>query len=357
MTTIRAAAGAALLLLGACMWEREPMEEAVLKYDNLSERDLNERIRSRLSEKGTVQFLPEGGVRVVDFRENVARIARSLESADQSPFTAVLHFQLIQGTQDGPVDEPLVPIAAALRDVVRFRGFELIGSATLSATEGNGEDENLEMVDGHEQYVVGVEVTDIRASNTRDGSVELSVRLRRDGRSTMLTTNVVIPIGKSVVLGRTHPDDTDEAVLLVVRPELDVAEPSRRSGREVRVRVGSHPPEATHDVVHPEQHRDIAVHQLALHKAQEAVERATQSLRAGCPGGQGCRREEEQLRAARRALIDLTLDPLRSQFQAGVLTREQYEERRLELMRSEMPVPTAVPATTPPDPARRPPPA
>ena len=358
MTTIRAAC-AALLLLGACAWEREPMEEAFLTYERLDPREVDARVRGGLSEKGTFEFLGDGRIRIVDFHDNVRRVVNRLETAVHSPFTAVLHFQLIQGTQSGPVDEKLVPIAAALREVGRFRGFELMGQATMSATEGDSERDELEMTNGHEQYIVGFDVTDIRASNTEDGSVELTVRLRRENKSdNMITTNVVVPVGKSVILGRTHPDDTDRAVLLVVRPELDVAEPS---GKDHIVELREIPKVDMHVEVLEAHEGELAAHKVEMAKAAVEAARAAvsarlaESLRADCPGGRGCRRQQEQLREARQALIELAMQQLRLELEAGRLTPEQYEKAKRAVQENELAIPT--PASTPPPEARRPPPA
>ena len=352
--------GAALLLLTACTWERKPMEETILSYENLSPREVQERIRPRLSERGTMAIVGDGRVRIIDYHENVSRAARALGNADRSPFTAVLQFQLIHGTLDGPVDEPTVQLAAALRDLVRFRGFSVIGEQTIAATEGESEESNMEMRRHRDQYEVEAEVNDIRASNTREGSVELTVRLRREGKSNMLNTNVVVPIGQSVVLGVLHPDSEDEAVLLVVRPELDVAEPSQVS--RLRVRVGSHDAgnaavEAAH-AVEAVQHEIEKMQEALVH---EELARAGQELaKAGQELAKVQRLEQIDV------LIQTKIDQLRIQFEQGGLTREEFDRARREALAERSAVrqsvedrvapPAAGPRPTPAQAPKRPPP-
>jgi hypothetical protein len=240
----------------------ERMEDAVIRFDQVSERDAERWVVPLLSDRGKVSYIGDGRVRVIDYHRNVLRVREALARADESPFAVTLGFGLILASEHGPVDVPVLEVADALRDLVRFEGFQLIGERSLTASEGRAIEGRMVMARGttgkgtpygfpnseyllgrSDQYIVSAEVEDIRATNARPGSVELTVRLRREHGGTLFNSNVVVPIGQTVVLGRSHPDGPDQAVLLTVRPELQASLPSRvRTG--ARRPTPSPPPRA-----------------------------------------------------------------------------------------------------------------
>ena len=77
---------------------------------------------------------------------------------------------------------------------------------------------------------LGVRIADIRGNS--DGSVELEVELRRAG-SQLLATNVVVPMGQTVMLGSAYPGTPGSALILTVRGEKGARE-LRSSSRRRR---------------------------------------------------------------------------------------------------------------------------
>jgi hypothetical protein len=312
MTALKVLCAASLLLIAGCEWGRETLDEALIRFDNLSASDVRHRIEPLLSEKGTMSF-HGNRVRVVDRHQNVVEVREMLLGGEErSPFTANLRFGLILASDQGAVDANLVDVAAALRELVRFQGFQLIGERVLSATEGDDADGRMTMTPGNDQYIVSMEVEDIRANNSRDGSVELTVRLRRENRDNMISTNVVVPVGQTVVLGRAHPDGPERAVLLTVRPELGVAPPS------ARVRTGQRQPGRTADP-------SVVVDTVHSGHVIEGVH-VDPRVQVGQAGP--LMRDEIQLRAAREALNTTLLAAvaqLDALYREALISRPEYE--------------------------------
>jgi hypothetical protein len=91
----------------------------------------------------------------------------------------------------------------------------------------------------------------------------------------------------------------------------------------------------------------------AVEMARATVQASLQeTVGADCPGARGCRRQQEQLRAARQALGELVLEQLRLEHEQGRLSAEDYENAKRKVLESELATPK--PASTP---VRRPPPA
>jgi len=231
MTIIRLIGVGAMLSLFACApTEGRVTTDTARVYfsDESPERDLVA-LPARRSREGDTERTTSPAAGGAFFTE-YERVERD------DALAAVISFQLIQATLHGPVDPRLGPIAEALNEVSRFRGFQLIHAGQSTAVEQRGKSIELEAQGSHTPYLLSLEAQDIRG----DSSLELSVRLTRHG-STLVSTNVVVRAGKTVIFGRLDPpgDKTaSSALMLAVKPATI----------GLRSRLGSKAPDVDFDV-------------------------------------------------------------------------------------------------------------
>jgi hypothetical protein len=232
MTASRLLTGAvAILALSACFPDRA-LEVRTISLDHLTGAQAAELSAPYLSKEGTVFRSKEmlNAITVRDHERNVERIRSMLSSRDASPASVALHFQLIRASETGTVGAGLERMADALDDLLRFRGYELLSEAVVSATERGTVEQSL---DGGDMPVqLGVRISDV-SGYEQDGSVEMEVELRRAGGQ-LLKTNVVVPVGQTIVLGSAYPGSNEKALILTVRGEMGsqtVRSASRRRSR------------------------------------------------------------------------------------------------------------------------------
>jgi hypothetical protein len=240
MTATRLLASAAALLTLCACFENRALEVQTISLDHLTGVQAEELAVPYLSKEGRVFRSKEvfNAITVRDHSRNVNRIRNMLSERDASPSNVALHFQLIRATDAGEVGAGLERIADALGELLRFKGYELMSEAVVSASERGMVEQSLDA--GGVPMQLGVRINDVRGYGN-DGSVELTVELRRPG-GPLLVTNVVVPIGQTVVLGSAYPGGNGNALILTVRGEmgsqkLRSASRNRRSGRDAEVEL------------------------------------------------------------------------------------------------------------------------
>lgn len=216
MTRMRlVAALATLSVLGGCIQDRMEVETITLDY--LTNTQAAALAKPYLSAEGTVFFSDAAlnTITVRDRRDNVRRVESLLGERDASPRNVSLHFQVVRATEAGAVDPELARVGNALRELLRFEGYELVSQAVVSASERRVVEQSLS--GGAFPLQLGVRINDIVGGS---GSVDMQVDLRRPGYPSLLATNVVVPMGQTVVLGSAYPGAASEALILTVRGEL-----------------------------------------------------------------------------------------------------------------------------------------
>jgi hypothetical protein len=224
-----------VVALSAC-FEGHGLEVQTVTLDHLTSAQAAELSEPYLSKEGRVFSSREllNSITIRDHSRNVARIRSMLRSRDASPTNVALHFQLIRATEAGEVGAGLEHMADALGEVLRFKGYQLMSEAVVSASERGIVEQSVD--GGGVPLQLGVRVADVRGYGN-DGSVELNLELRR-ATGTLLATNVVVPVGQTVVLGTAYPEANGSALILTVRGELGSqavrATAYRRGGRAGR---------------------------------------------------------------------------------------------------------------------------
>ena len=184
---------------------------------------------------------PGGGVfevpnvRAVTIRE-VPRIyidmMNVLEKYDREPASVVLNFQLVAAEPTNTRDPAVAGIDSLLRNVLKFSGYRLLGTAV--ATTGENHEVTQTISGDSETLSLSVGLRDVRVEGN-DASVMLYVSLVRPaipaqsngtasvaGRAAvnLLTTGVTVPIGQTVLLGTSASENGQRALILTVRPQL-----------------------------------------------------------------------------------------------------------------------------------------
>jgi hypothetical protein len=249
MTATRLFASAAALLTLCACFEGRALEVRTISLDHLTAAQAAQLVEPYLSAEGKVFFSKElhNAITVRDHSRNVERVRSMLTSRDASPAAVSLHFQLIRATDAGAVDVGLERMADALGDVLRFKGYQLMSEAVVSGTERGMVQQSLD--GGGIPLQLSARVSDVRGMD-RSGSVELDVDLRQSGGA-LLATNVVVPVGQTVVLGTAYPASDGSALILTVRGEMG-SQRVRSSSRGRRAEA-----EATHG--HDHDVADVAI--------------------------------------------------------------------------------------------------
>ena len=243
MTATRLLASAAMLVALSACFPESALEVRTISLDRLTARQAAELTTPYLSKEGTVVASAEmlNTITVRDHSRNVERIRSMLSARDASPANVSLHFQVIRATDAGVVESGLERIAGALREMLKYEGYALMSEAVVSGSESATTTQTLD--GGGVPLDLAVRVADVRGGS-RSGSVELEVELSRpQGR--LLSTNVVVPVGETVVLGTAYPGEIGTALILTVRGEmgsqkLRASRPARAEhlGRDTRAVEG-----------------------------------------------------------------------------------------------------------------------
>jgi hypothetical protein len=180
---------------------------------------------------------PNGGVfevpnvRAVTIRE-VPRVYNEmlgvLEKYDREPAAVVLNFQLVVAEPTNTRDPAVAGIDSLLRNVLKFSGYRLLGTAV--ATTGENHIVTQTIAGDSETLSLSVEVRDVRVDGN-DASVTLHVALERPAvapttnsyghaRADLLSTGLTVPMGQTVLLGTSASENGQRALILTVRPQL-----------------------------------------------------------------------------------------------------------------------------------------
>ena len=220
---------AVLGLLAACVPGR-PDEVTTISLDYLTTAQAEALAQPYLSNSGRVFRSADAlnTITVRDRREHVRRIRSLINERDASPQNVSLHFQVVRASQVGAVDPALERVGAALRDLLKFEGYELLAQTMVSGAEKRVVEQSITA--GDLTLQLGVRINDVVGSSN-SGSVDMAVDLRRVGHSSLLTTNVVVPMRQTVVLGSAYPGGNGEALILTVRGEMGSSRLRTTSGR------------------------------------------------------------------------------------------------------------------------------
>jgi hypothetical protein len=208
----------AVALLGACI-PKSADEVSTIKLDYLTSAQAEGLARPYLSEDGSMWSSSDAlnTITVRDRRENVRRIESLLERRDASPQNVSLHFQVVRATEVGSIDPALAKVGTALRELLRFEGYDLVAQTVVTAAERGVVEQSVDV--GALALQLGVRINDVLGSRS-NGSVDMNVELRRAGAGALLSTNVVVPMGQTVVLGSAYPGSGGDALILTVRGEM-----------------------------------------------------------------------------------------------------------------------------------------
>ena len=149
--------------------------------------------------------------------------------------TVTLRFQLIEADGFTTVDPQIADVEAVLRRLFRFRGYRLLNDAVLSNVVplNSSSSERDSWADyqvrqslnvGGNEYTIFVDVRWVWTTESGARSVDLAVLLFRDGpagTAMLLETSVRIPDEQTVVLGNAQGTQTENAIILTVRPEVN----------------------------------------------------------------------------------------------------------------------------------------
>lgn len=151
-----------------------------------------------------------------------------LEKYDREPAAVVLNFQLVAAEPTNTRDPAVAGIDSLLRNVLKFSGYRLLGTAV--ATTGENHLVTQTISGDSEMLSLSVSVSDVRVEGN-DASVNLRVSLERPAtmatpaanghpRVDLLSTGVTVPMGQTVLLGTSASENGQRALILTVRPQL-----------------------------------------------------------------------------------------------------------------------------------------
>ena len=285
-----AAAVVTIAMLGGCI-ENE-LEVATIDLDYLTTKQALAIAEPYLSSNGTLMSSDAtlNSITVRDRRENVRRVQRVIDQRDASPQNVSLHFQVVRATETGAMDPQLAKVGTALRELLRFEGYQLVAQTMVSVSERRVVEQSLS--GGSFPLQLGVRINDIAGGS---GSVDMQVDLRRAGYPSLLATNVVVPMGQTVVLGSAYPGTTGEALILTVRGERGstrLRTSSRRAPGDAHAVSAAHVEAVAVEAAAVEA---LRAHEQAAHEADIAVREIIDSRAKGAVLGAKAGRDEARV--------------------------------------------------------------
>lgn len=174
-----------------------------------------------LSERGMLQVgagtTPALTVR--ERREILDRIGATIAEFDVPQPTVVLHFAVIEADGFEESDPAIAEVESVLRELFRFKGYRLDAEAVV---RGSARSDFVQVLGGEiskrNRLTLGGRLMEVRG-----GAENRSVRLRvtlEDAWHTVLSTDLEIPIGQTVVLGTGMATVARSTMILTVRPEI-----------------------------------------------------------------------------------------------------------------------------------------
>lgn len=184
----------------------------------------------------------EGGVGAITVRETskvLVTVDSLLRVFDRPRAVVSMRFQLIAALDSAFSDPAIAPIERELRGLFKFRGYELIGEATMLTEEMNDFATTLttkpKLVGGtpvREGFQIHGWMEGVTGTGS-DRSVRVTISLqdamRGKDATDLLRTGISMPAGQAVILGSARPTMTigsRAALILVVQPEI-VDKPGR----------------------------------------------------------------------------------------------------------------------------------
>ncbi|MGD8496829.1 MAG: hypothetical protein PVF05_11610 [Gemmatimonadales bacterium] len=146
--------------------------------------------------------------------EALDRIGEVLAEFDKPDPTLTLRFRVIEADGFETDEESLADVLPTLREVLGFEGYRLLGE-TQAIAGAWGEVQQTIATEG-DLFVISCHVGELRVTDDA-GSVRLEVRLGDYGHE-VLSTEVTVPIGRTVVLGTSRPSPQRGAFILTVEP-------------------------------------------------------------------------------------------------------------------------------------------
>ena len=143
------------------------------------------------------------------------RIAEVLEEYDAPDPVLTLRFRLIEADGFETDEEALGDVLPALREVLGFDGYRSLG-ATQAIVSAWGDMTQTIYTDQRSRFQVRCAIGEIRTKDDA-GSVQLKVSLDDTGQQ-VLSTDVTVPIGRTVVLGTSKFSPQRGAFILTVEP-------------------------------------------------------------------------------------------------------------------------------------------
>jgi type II secretory pathway component GspD/PulD (secretin) len=156
-----------------------------------------------------------GGLSVRETRDNLDRIARVLAEHDRPPATARLTFQVIRADGDAAPDSAIRPIEQQLRQLFRFRGYQLVTQGMTNVGAGAPLVLRLEGAGGPYELIGHVETVSAQGDS---GIVTLAFGFVA-GHERVMETRVSLRLGQTMVLGGQSGNGPG-AIILAVKPEL-----------------------------------------------------------------------------------------------------------------------------------------
>lgn len=195
-----------------------------LKYVDASDaRDLiRPYVYDRPSQPGTVSEGSGPAISVRETRDNLDQIERMLAQFDRPPRAIRLFFQLIEADGAQPADPAIADVEAELRKVFRFEGYRLMSEATMTALGGAGLEQRLFDQEPKRGGWVSFDLRGVlgRPQGPGDSTqVSLEIRLHPSGQPALFSAQVMVPLGKTMVLGTTRLP-SGMGIILTVRAEI-----------------------------------------------------------------------------------------------------------------------------------------
>ncbi|HEX6590012.1 MAG TPA: hypothetical protein VF039_13490 [Longimicrobiales bacterium] len=146
----------------------------------------------------------------------LAQIEELLAEYDRNT-NVELRFQIIEADGFTGSDPAIADVEQALRELFRFDGYRLASEVMVQATAPGDVDQYAAGNDGQE-YRINASLDRLIQSDSA-AAVGLSVSLRSGG-GTLLYTSLTVPSGKTVVVGSARARESNNTVILVVRPVI-----------------------------------------------------------------------------------------------------------------------------------------
>ncbi len=162
----------------------------------------------------------------------LVRVDSLLKANDRPRPNVVFQLQLIAASDSAVHDSGIAPLDAELHNLFRFKGYRLLSQNTAWTSEGGTFSTTMRGDDGDVISVSGT-LRSVRRDDPQ--TVQLAVDLRHVSRQIdmlnggkmtaevnrpLLSTDLTIPIGQTVVVGSAISGWSAQAIILTVRPEL-----------------------------------------------------------------------------------------------------------------------------------------